>query len=147
MLSPLGTDNPEEQQAGRLVYQCNDTAQRLGGTALTTAATAARSAAPIFGPFMTGLVGVCASWPAPENALGAVTAAGAAPILIVASVDDPVSPFGEVRSLTAQMDSATLLTWQSGTHGGYPASKCVTAAADAYLLRGTVPAAGTLCPP
>ncbi|SDP17336.1 TAP-like protein [Nakamurella panacisegetis] len=147
LLAPLGADNPQEQQAGRLVYQCNDTAQRLSGAALTTAANAARAAAPLFGPFLTGLVGVCGSWPAPDTALGPVTATGAAPILIVGSVDDPVSPFTGVRSLTAQMDSATLLTWQSGTHGGYLASKCVTSAADAYLLRGTMPATGMLCPP
>lgn len=147
LLAPLGPENPREQQAGALVYQCNDSAQRLGGTALSASATSARAAAPVFGPFLIGLVGVCSSWPAPENALGAITATGAPPILVVGAVDDPISPLAQVRSLTAQMDSATLLTWQSGTHGGYPTSKCVTAAADAYLLAGTVPAAGTLCPP
>ena len=147
LLAPLGTEDPAERQAGALVYACNDSAQRLGGSELAAAANSARATAPTFGPFLVGLVGVCSSWPAPESALGAITAIGAPPVLVVGAVDDPITPITEVRSLTAQMDSATLLTWQSGTHGGYAASKCVTAAADAYLLKAVVPAAGTLCPP
>ncbi|MET3806583.1 pimeloyl-ACP methyl ester carboxylesterase [Nakamurella sp. UYEF19] len=143
----LGTDAIEQQQAGRLVYQCNDSTQRLGGASLATAVKAARPKAPLFGPFLLGLVGVCSSWPAPDLALRGVRATGAPPVLVVGAVDDPVSPFAEIRSLVAQMDSAVLLTWQSGTHGGYPTSSCVTAAVDAYLLTGKVPAAGTLCPP
>ncbi|QNK79292.1 alpha/beta hydrolase [Nakamurella sp. PAMC28650] len=147
LLAPLGTENPPQQQSGTLVYRCNDSAQRLGGSDLAAAATRARTTAPDFGPFLIGLVGICSSWPAPETALGPVTATGAPPILVLGAVDDPVSPFAEVRSLTAQLGSATLLTWQSGTHGGYPASSCMTNAVDAYLLAGTMPAAGTLCPP
>lgn len=147
LLAPLGTRTAPQHQSGVLVYRCNDSAQRLGGTALASAATAARAGAPLFGPFLIGLIGVCSSWPAPETALGPVTATGAAPILVLGGVDDPVSPYGEVRALTAQLDSATLLSWQSGTHGAYPTSSCITSAVDTYLLAGTVPAPGTLCPP
>ncbi len=143
----LGSDDVEQQQAGRLVYACNDYAQRLVGTALTTTAEASRAAAPNFGPYLVGRVGICGSWPAPESALGAVTAAGAPPILVLGAVDDPVAPYSLVRSLAARLDSATLLTWQSGTNGSYPTSSCMTAAVDAYLLERTMPAAGTLCPP
>lgn len=147
LVQALGTDNVAQQQAGQLVYACNDSPQRLGGAALTAAADAARTAAPMFGPYLAGRVGICGSWPAPGNALTAVTAAGAPPILVVGAVDDPVAPYAQVRSLTAELDSATLLSWQSGTHGSYPTSSCVTAAVDAYLLRRTIPAGGTLCPP
>ncbi len=143
----LGSDNVEQQQAGQVVYACNDYAQRLGGAALSSAAQAARAGAPLFGPYLVGRVGICGSWPAPESALTALTATGAPPILVVGAVDDPVAPYSGVRSLTAQLDSATLLTWQSGTNGSYPTSSCVTAAVDAYLLKGTMPANGTLCPP
>jgi hypothetical protein len=147
LMNALGTDEVEQQQAGRLVYGCNDSPQRLGGAGLHTAAEAARASAPLFGPFLVGRVGVCGSWPAPEKALTPVTAAGARPILVLGAVDDPVAPYSGVRSLTAALDSATLLSWQSGTHGSYPTSSCVTAAVDAYLLKGTMPASGTLCPP
>lgn len=147
LVAPLGSQNASRRQAGALVYRCNDSARRLGGTDLAAAAGTARTTAPLFGPFLIGLIGICSSWPAPENALGPVTATGAAPILVLGAVDDPVSPFGEVRSLTAQLGSATLLTWQSGTHGAYPQSACMTSAVNAYLLAGTMPAGGTLCPP
>lgn len=143
----LGGTDVARQQSGRLVYRCNDSAQRLGGTELAAAATAARGAAPLFGPFDVGLVGVCASWPATETPLAAVRATGAPPLLVVGAAEDPVAPYSSVRSLTTQLDSATLLTWQSGTHGAYPTSNCVAAAVNAYLLGGTAPAAGTLCPP
>jgi len=145
--SQFGADEIERLQSGRLVFQCNDSGQRLGGAALTTAARSARSAAPVFGPFLLGLVGVCSSWPAPETPLGRVSAFGAPPLLVLGAVDDPVAPYSEVRSLTAVLDSATLLTWQSGTHGSYRSSACVTAAVNGYLLNAAVPAAGTLCPP
>ena len=143
----LGSTDVAQQQSGRLVYRCNDSAGRLGGTELAAAARAAKAAAPLFGPFDIGRLGVCASWPATETALSAVRATGAPPLLVVGAVSDPVSPYSSVRSLATQLDSATLLTWQSGTHGGYPASSCVAAAVNAYLASEKVPAAGTLCPP
>lgn len=142
-----GSQDVEQQQSGRLVYRCNDHPQRLGGAALAAAVAGERSAAPMFGPYLLGQVGLCSSWPAPQAALGGVTAAGAPPILVVGAVDDPVSPFSEVRSLSAELDSATLLTWESGTNGAYPASTCVKAAVDGYLLTGRMPPSNTVCPP
>jgi len=143
----LGSDDIAQQQSGRLIYQCNDSAGRLGGAELAAAAKTAKATAPLFGPFDIGRLGVCSSWPATETALPAVRAAGAPPLLVLGAVADPVSPYSSVRSLTTQLASATLLTWQSGTHGAYPTSACVASAVDAYLVKGTVPAAGTLCPP
>lgn len=143
----LGSTDIAQQQSGRLVYQCNDSAQRLGGAELAAAAKTAKATAPLFGPFDVGQLGACSSWPATETAVPALRATGAPPLLVLGSVTDPVSPYSSVRSLTTQLDSATLLTWQSGTHGAYPASSCVAAAVNAYLLKGTMPAAGTLCPP
>ena len=90
---------------------------------------------------------MCGSWPAPENALGAVKANGAPPILVLGAVDDPVAPYESVRALAGQLASAVLVSWQSGTHGSYPASACAAGAVDGYLLQGQLPAVGTLCPP
>ena len=114
---------------------------------MSAAVETIRPQAPLLGPYTVGLVGLCSSWPAPEAALGAVKATGAAPILVVGAVDDPVAPYEAVRSLAGQLGSATLISWQSGQHGSYPDSPCVTAAVDAYLLSGELPAVGTLCPP
>ena len=147
----LGEDAGTRQADGwfdpTLIYTCNDSAARLTGNTLDAAIGAARSAAPLFGPYTVGLAALCGSWPAPENALGSVKATGAAPILVVGAVNDPVAPYEAVRGLAGQLSSSTLLSWQSGRHGSYPASSCVSAAVEGYLLQGQLPAVGTLCPP
>ncbi len=130
-----------------IVYGCNDSALRISPAQLKSAVQEVRRRAPLFGPYTVGLAGVCQAWPAPEAALGSVKASGAAPILVAGSVAEPVSPYEQVRSLAGQLASARLISWQSGRHGSYPASPCITAAVDAYLLEGTLPAVGTLCPP
>lgn len=132
---------------GAVLYACNDTAARLPPDQLLPLVEGIRGEAPLFGPFALGLLGVCASWPAPDAALSGLTAAGAAPILVLGSTDDPTSPYETVRSLAAQLESAVLVSWQSRQHGAYPASACVRDAVDAYLLTAARPAAGTLCPP
>jgi hypothetical protein len=114
---------------------------------MATAVEAIRPQAPVLGPYTVGLVGLCSSWPAPDAALGAVKAAGAAPILVLGAAADPTAPYAAVRSLAGQLGSATLISWQSGHHGSYPDSPCISAAVDAYLLSAQLPAVGTLCPP
>lgn len=133
--------------APALIYACNDTTVRLQPDQLSAAVQDVRPDAPLFGPYALGLVGLCGSWPAPESALGGVKANGAPPLLVIGAVDDPVAPYDQVRALSGQLSSAALVTWQSGRHGGYPASACVTAAVDDYLLRAQVPGVGVLCPP
>jgi hypothetical protein len=130
-----------------LIYSCNDTVVRLTPEQLATSVEDVRPQAPLFGPYTLGLLGLCGSWPAPESALGGVKANGAAPILVLGAVDDPVAPYEAVRALSGQLSSATLVSWQSGRHGSYPASACVASAVEGYLLQGQVPAVGTLCPP
>ena len=141
-----GTDR-EAQLAGSIIYGCNDSATRLTGAALTGAAKAAKSGAPVFGAFAIGLVGLCGGWPVPDQPLGAVTGSGAPPILVLGAVDDPRAPLAAVQSLAGQLQSADLVRWQSIRHGTYPASTCVTGLVDAYLLHRAVPAEDTLCPP
>lgn len=147
LVRATGGDERASLLAGAIIYGCNDTAQRLVGDPLTRAVAAAKQAAPVFGPFAVSLVALCGSWPAPDAALGGVSGRGAAPILVVGAIDDPVTAFSGVRSLSGQLSSAVLLSWQSGVHGSYPSSACVTTAVDSYLLKGAVPAAGVLCPP
>ncbi|MET0964850.1 MAG: alpha/beta hydrolase [Nakamurella sp.] len=143
----LGLTGQSEWLGAAIIYACNDVALRISPDQLAAAVDQVRPQAPLLGPFTVGLLAVCSSWPAPENALGTVKATGAAPILLAAAVDDPVAPYASVQSLAGQLGSARLVSWQSGQHGSYPASTCVTAAVDGYLLEGELPAVGTLCPP
>ncbi len=143
----LGGADLTARLSARIIYDCNDTTDRLDLRDMAGAVAPARTAAPLFGPYAVALSGLCASWPAPDEALGRLSGAGAPPITVIGSVNDPVHPFAAARSVAGQLASATLVTWQSGHDGAYPASVCITSIVDDYLLHGKVPDRGTLCPP
>jgi pimeloyl-ACP methyl ester carboxylesterase len=133
--------------SARVLFTCNDSATRLSRAEIGRAATAARTAAPLFGPFAVATASLCAQWPAPDEPLGRLSGAGAAPILVIGSVRSATRPFAEARSVAGQLASAVLVSWQSGSTGAYLGSRCVQSAVDAYLLSGAAPDRGTLCPP
>ena len=139
-------DSDDNLFNGRIVYGCNDAAQRLPPAEAATAAGALPDD-DIFGRYLLGTVSLCSSWPAPEHPLGRVSAAGAAPMLVLGSVQDPTLPYDGVEALAGQLDPAVLVSWQSGQHGAYPASSCVGDIVDGYLLDGSMPNNGILCPP
>lgn len=133
-----------EQQ---LAYRCNDAAQRASAAQLTAAADAAAEQAPLFGPFLVGQVALCSGWPPATSALTRASAPGAAPILVLGSVNDPAAPYSQVQALTRQLSSARLLSWQSGQHGAFPGGSCVNAAVQRYLTSAALPTQGAICPP
>lgn len=105
------------------------------------------AAAPTVGSYF-GYGGVlCAQWPVPEaGGLDDYSAAGSAPIVVIGTTNDPATPYEWAESLTATLDSATLLTYEGEGHTAYGRSNsCVGDAVDAYLIDGTVPAEGTRC--
>lgn len=143
-----GGDDAPDQLAAQILFRCNDSAVRLADARLTAAAATARTAAPLFGPFTIGELGLCGGWPAPDVASPRpLSGTGAPRLLIVTAVDDPLAPLAEVTTLAAHLSSAVLVRWQSAQHGSYPDSACVTGLVDDYLLRQRVPAPDTLCPP
>lgn len=110
-------------------------------------AAAVQAAAPTVGYYF-GYGGViCAQWPVPEaGGLDDYSAAGAAPILVVGTTNDPATPYEWAESLATTLDSGTLLTYEGEGHTAYGRSNaCIADAVDAYLVDGTVPADGTRC--
>lgn len=131
---------------GSILFGCNDSAQRLQPQeAAGKAGAMART--DLFGRYLIGLVSLCSAWPTPEQPLGRVAATGAGPILVLGAVDDPVTPYDGIRSLSGQLSSGVLVSWQSGQHGAYPGGRCMDATVAGYLTSGSVPGQGTLCPP
>jgi pimeloyl-ACP methyl ester carboxylesterase len=104
-------------------------------------------AAPRFGPRMAWGMASCDGWPvAGTGSTEPVRAAGAAPILVVGNTGDTATPYSGAVSVAEQLESGRLLTWRATGHTAYrQGSDCIDAAVDAYLLEGTVPAAGTTC--
>ncbi len=66
--------------------------------------------------------------------------------LVVATTYDPATPYRGARNLVRDLGNARLLTMNGDGHTAYGGnSPCIDSAVEAYLLAGTLPAAGTRC--
>ncbi len=139
-------EDPVASESARTMLDCNDSDERLADSDLPTRFADANTAAPLFGSFLVAVSSLCRQWPTPEAPLGVLNGQGAAPVLVVGGVDDPVAPYVGAQAVASQLASASLISYQGPTHGGYGRSSCVTQAVDAFLLDGATPAADTLCP-
>ena len=75
-----------------------------------------------------------------------VTAAGAAPIVVIGTTRDPATPYAWAESLAEQLDSGVLVSRDGDGHTGYTAGNdCVDDAVDGFFLDGTVPEDGLAC--
>lgn len=76
----------------------------------------------------------------------ALTAEGAAPILVLGTVDDPATPYEWAQALSSQLSSGRLLTWEGSVHTAYhQGNDCIDDKVEHYLLTGEVPDEGTRC--
>jgi pimeloyl-ACP methyl ester carboxylesterase len=101
---------------------------------------------PLFGADAALSLYTCSAWDAPRTPLPQRDAAGSAPILVVGTQGDPVTPLPGAVDLAKELSSGVLLTWQGNGHTAYPKTDCVTAAVDAYLIDLTAPLDGLTCP-
>ncbi|MDX3235546.1 alpha/beta hydrolase [Streptomyces sp. ME03-5709C] len=106
-----------------------------------------RRAAPHFGEYFAGTLPMCTHWPVrPDQFPHRITAAGAAPVLVVGTLRDPATPFPWAQALAGQLSSGRLLTWDGDGHTAYHrGSTCVESAVDGYLTHGRLPSAGAVC--
>ncbi len=89
---------------------------------------------------MCHLAGPSTRTPAPASDLGAP------PIMVVGTTGDPVTPYSWAVNLAKELTGDVLLTWQGQSHVASFYSRCVQAAAQAYLLAGTLPPPGPPAP-
>jgi pimeloyl-ACP methyl ester carboxylesterase len=104
-------------------------------------------ASPLFGASLAWGGLSCAYWTTPATgAPHTIAAKGAAPILVVGTIRDPATPYAWAQGLAAQLDTGALLTYNGDGHTAYArGSTCIDEAVNNYLLRGVVPAKGTVC--
>ncbi|MBV6696827.1 alpha/beta hydrolase [Kitasatospora aureofaciens] len=76
----------------------------------------------------------------------AIKSLATAPIVVVGTTGDPATPYAWAEKLTSELGNAVLLTREGEGHTAYGASSCIRGSVDAFLVDGTVPAAGTRCP-
>ena len=110
------------------------------------------AAAPILGKYFAEddyavLDTACSNWPEPVAKLPKVfDAKGAAPIMVVATTNDPATPYAGGVSLSKQLSSGVLVTHQGEGHTVYAqGDTCIDDTVDAYLLKGTVPSSDPMC--
>ncbi|MEV0623630.1 alpha/beta hydrolase [Nonomuraea sp. NPDC050404] len=128
-----------------MAINCADNAER------PTAADAARlneRVEKIF-PILSfdGVIGSCAGWPVKgDDAAKRIDATGSAPIVVIGGKGDPATPYQWSTTLTEQLRTGVLVTYEGEGHGAYlTGDACVMRTVDAYVLEGKVPAKGTTC--
>ncbi|WP_051711034.1 alpha/beta hydrolase [Streptomyces sp. NRRL S-350] len=129
---------------------CADAAQAPTDADLRTALAELAARAPLtsrHAPLATLLDPDCRSWPyrSPEHP-HPVRAPGSAPILVIGSTADPITPYPWAQRLAAGLEHGVLLTREGDGHTAYDKSGCVRDAVAAYLVEGRLPVAGTYCP-
>ncbi|MFI1168369.1 alpha/beta fold hydrolase [Streptomyces sp. NPDC020801] len=102
---------------------------------------------PVFGEGLAWASLNCAYWPVVSTGQPhRIVAKGAAPIVVVGTTRDPATPYRWAQSLSRQLSSARLLTYDGDGHTAYGrGSRCIDSAIDTYLLHGTPPAPGKRC--
>ncbi len=132
-----------------IAISCWDTPAPPGaaGLGLAAAKWAIGVGVPVMAKTMSWGNAPCSKWygrttrvPAPASSTTT------APILIVGTTYDPATPYPWAVALNRQLPTSTLLTYQGDGHTAYGgASSCISRLVDAYLLKGTSPAARTIC--
>ena len=105
------------------------------------------AAAPTVGNFFTYGGLVCRDWPVPI-APGSfdLHAAGAPPILVIGTTNDPATPFAWAQGLASTLDSGVLLTYDGEGHTAYTRSNaCIADTVDEFLVSDIVPSNGKRC--
>ncbi|QIG39963.1 alpha/beta hydrolase [Microbacterium sp. 4R-513] len=140
-----GTYTDNSTEAFR-AYNCMDYPVDSSPEDLAAAQATLAEKAPTVAPYWFG-PDPCEVWPYPPTGVREpITAAGAAPIVVVGTTNDPATPYEWAVSLADQLSSGVLITRVGEGHTGYnKGNSCVDRAVEAYLLQGTVPEDGLRC--
>jgi pimeloyl-ACP methyl ester carboxylesterase len=90
----------------------------------------------------------CATWPYAfrGNEIEPVTGAGAEPIVVIGTTNDPATPYRWAEALSDQLESGVLLTYTGEGHIAYDEEDpCINEPVDDYFVDGTVPTDGLTC--
>ncbi|WP_369138896.1 alpha/beta hydrolase [Modestobacter versicolor] len=129
-----------------VAVNCADTDEEFTREEVSTLATQWNSTYPLFGADAALGLYTCSPWDAPRTPLPGRDADGSAPILVIGTQGDPVTPLPGAVDMAEDLTSGVLLTWQGSGHTAYPKTDCVTAAVNAYLIDLTAPQDGLTCP-
>ncbi|KAB1644820.1 alpha/beta hydrolase [Gulosibacter chungangensis] len=90
----------------------------------------------------------CENWPVKSRVESQepVTGAGAAPVLVVATTNDPATPLKWAEAVAEQLESGVLVEFEGEGHIAYSqGDACIVSTVDDYFIDGTVPEYGLTC--
>ncbi|MEU2367543.1 alpha/beta hydrolase [Streptomyces pseudogriseolus] len=138
-----------DQRDAQTAITCADRSDRYTVDDVMERAAAFEKASPLFGDTMLWDTLECTDWPVRGRAAHPdVSAPGAPPVLLVGNTGDPATPYEGAARMAERLGKGVgvELTYEGEGHGAYDSGNtCVREAVNAYLLDGTVPAAGTVC--
>ncbi|TQN42398.1 alpha/beta hydrolase family protein [Blastococcus colisei] len=129
-----------------IAINCADREEQFEESEIRELAAEWNAQYPLFGAGSAIGLYTCSLWDAERTPLPERDADGSAPILVIGTSGDPVTPLPGAVDLAEDLESAALLTWQGQGHTAYPKTDCVTAAVNAYLIDLVVPMDGLTCP-
>jgi len=104
-------------------------------------------AGSFFGPLWWWDNAPCATWPtASDRYAGPWTTCTSAPVLVVGNYFDGVTGYDGAVASSKLLEGSRLLSYAGWGHTAFGRSACTTGYIAAYLLDGTLPPAGTVCP-
>jgi len=105
------------------------------------------AAGSFFGPLWWWNNTPCASWPkAPDRYAGPWTACTSAPVLVVGNYFDGVTGYDGAVASSKLLGNSRLLSYAGWGHTAFGRSACTTDYITAYLVDGSLPPEGTVCP-
>lgn len=141
-------DLPSQDQLALRAISCRDTSERYGERDYPRAERELTKASPLFGPDIAPTLLDCYSWPvAGDDASRDVAAPDAPPILLVATTNDPATPYQGAFNMARELgNSSTVLTFRGEGHAAYTTGDpCVQRHVDDFLLDGTLPKGKISC--
>ncbi|MFJ9618660.1 alpha/beta hydrolase [Streptomyces noursei] len=139
---------PSQDQLALRAISCRDTSERYGPADFPRAQRELTQASPLFGPDIAPTLLDCYGWPVPgDDSSRDVAAHDAPPALLVATTDDPATPYeGAAHMARALGNGSVVLTYHGEGHAAYPSGNpCVRQKVDAFLMDGVLPVGGTGC--
>jgi pimeloyl-ACP methyl ester carboxylesterase len=148
VLAALTADEADYPNGFEAYYgnQCADTEYPSSFTTFSRVADWARSVSE-FGPYWWWQNAPCANWPtAPDRYAGPWMTRTSAPVLVVGNRFDVATGYEGAVGTSWLLRGSRLLSYAGWGHTAYGRNTCVASYVDDYLVTGTLPRRGTVCP-
>ncbi|SDJ19890.1 alpha/beta hydrolase fold [Frankineae bacterium MT45] len=132
-----------------LTISCNDEAPGPTDAVIRTTAAQWATKYPMFGLWSASALFGCQAWQPVRHLLPSPSAAGSKPILVIGTLHDPATPYASTKALASALGPGVgvVLSWDGQGHTAYGrGSDCIDTKVNDYLINGTLPPPGTVCP-